>query len=138
LSPPSATEPRAETTRVRVPTTIIAKGKRAMNAIGKYTVPAAPRTVAGACWAVGVCWAAGGRFPAGVCWAVIAAPDGGVPPWTIPWGPEVDALLEPGVPGWNGHQHSTVGGRIRPGPQGPWCEDSPSRPEGPTDPRAVS
>ena len=33
--PPRAIEPRAETTSVRVPTTIIAKGKRAMNAIGK-------------------------------------------------------------------------------------------------------
>ena len=35
FSPPSAIESRAATTSVRVPTTIIAKGKRAMKAIGK-------------------------------------------------------------------------------------------------------
>ena len=35
FSPPSATDSRAATTSVSVPTTIIAKGKRAMKAIGK-------------------------------------------------------------------------------------------------------
>ena len=35
FSPPSAMDSRAETTRVRVPTTIIAKGNRAMKAMGK-------------------------------------------------------------------------------------------------------
>ncbi len=39
VSPPSPTEPVAETTRVRTPTTIIAKGSRAMKAIGKSAQP---------------------------------------------------------------------------------------------------
>jgi hypothetical protein len=37
--PPSATDPVALVTRVSTPTTIIAKGSRAMKAIGKYPHP---------------------------------------------------------------------------------------------------
>src|SRR5690606_13792616 len=58
--PPSVIEPRAATTNVRVPTTIIAKGKRATNAVGKYTVPAARRRE------VGAAVAAAGVVPAAV------------------------------------------------------------------------
>ncbi len=35
VAPPSASEPRADTTSVRMPTTIIANGRRAISAIGK-------------------------------------------------------------------------------------------------------
>ena len=39
VSPPSATEPRTDTTRARTPTVIIANGRRATNATGKYQNP---------------------------------------------------------------------------------------------------
>ena len=45
LIPPRATESRAATTSVSVPTTIMANGNRAKKAMGKYANPVAPITV---------------------------------------------------------------------------------------------